>query len=105
MEVFWYLLAGHLGIGTVRELKARMGMDEFLDWQIVYSMEPFGPQRGDMQAGIIASTICNALRGKNGKATKPGDFVLEFGPKKGKTVKQEQAFFMGLTKQMGGTIQ
>ena len=38
-------------------------------------MSPFGDERSDLQAGIIASTIANVHRGKNTSAFKPEDFM------------------------------
>jgi len=40
-----------------------------------YGIEPFGGVRGDLQAGVIASTIANVNKGKRGKAFTPGDFM------------------------------
>ena len=39
-------------------------------------MEPFGPERQDLHAGIIASTIANA---NSKKRFKPKDFMPKFG--------------------------
>ena len=41
----------------------------------VYRMEPFGEERADLRAGIIASTIANVNRGKKGRLSKPTDFM------------------------------
>lgn len=79
-------------------------MDEFLRWQIIYALEPWGSERGDLQAGIIASVICNALRGKSGRIAKPGDFLLKFEPPREKTPEEFDAFFRNLTVQMGGKV-
>lgn len=38
-------------------------------------MSPFGDERADLQAGIIASTIANVNRGRNTTAFKPEDFM------------------------------
>ena len=40
-----------------------------------YSLDPFGEVRGDLQAGIVASTIANVNKGKNGRAFTPDDFM------------------------------
>ncbi len=37
-----------------------------------------GPRRDDLRAGVIASTIANANRGKGDKAVGPEDYVLKF---------------------------
>ncbi|MFL5328403.1 MAG: hypothetical protein ACJ8C4_05770 [Gemmataceae bacterium] len=46
---------------------------EFVAWEIYAKHFPFGDIRGDMQAGIIASTLL-AMRGVNTPAT---DFVFK----------------------------
>jgi len=46
------------------------------EWQAVYSESPFGDERSDLQAGIIASTIANVNRDpKKGEPFKPADFM------------------------------
>lgn len=77
-----------------------MGLDEFCRWMHYFALEPCGPERGDLQAGIVASTIIEVLGGK----AKPGDFILTFEPKKEKTGAELESFFRSLTKQMGGMV-
>ena len=60
---------------TVRELLQRIDSRELAEWMAYYSTEPFGGTRGDLQAGVIASTIANVNKGKRGKAFTPGDFM------------------------------
>lgn len=38
-------------------------------------MEPFGGERGDFQAGVIASTIAQVNTGRRGKQWRPEDFM------------------------------
>lgn len=59
---------------TVRELLARIDSRELAEWMAYYSLDPFGTERDDLQAGIVASTIANANSGK-GKAFQPNDFM------------------------------
>jgi hypothetical protein len=103
MRRFCFRLALALGT-TVRELLSRIGADELSEWMAYESLEPFSGIRGDLQAGIVASTICNALRGKHGRTVTPGDFLLTFEPKKEKTAAEMESFFRNLTKQMGGVV-
>lgn len=35
---------------------------QFVEWMAFYQVDPFGGVRGDVQAGIIASTIANVNR-------------------------------------------
>lgn len=90
---------------TVREMLARIGADELNDWAHYFALEPCGPERGDLQAGIVASVICNILSGKGAKTLSPSDFLLTFEPKKDKTTAELAAFFRQLTVLHGGKIQ
>ena len=64
-------------------------MQEFLDWVDYEKIEPFGEERADLRAGIIASTYANIHRGK-GKAFVPSDFMPKFGQKKKQQPWEEQ---------------
>ncbi len=59
---------------TVAELGDRMSSQELSEWLAYNSIEPIGPQRADLAAGIIASTIANTNRTR-GVAFKPEDFM------------------------------
>ncbi len=41
-----------------------------------YQVEPFGEERADLRAGIVASTLININRRKGTKMSKPTDFLL-----------------------------
>ncbi len=64
---------------TVAELNARISSEELTEWQAYYEVEPFGQVRGDLQAGIVASTIVNLFREKGNKAVQPHDYILKIG--------------------------
>lgn len=50
-----------------------MSYSELVHWQAYCNLEPFGQERENMHAGIIASTIANV----NSKKTfKPADFMI-----------------------------
>lgn len=55
---------------------ARLSSSQFDEWMAFYGLEPFGEMRGDLQAGIVASTMVNLWSGKDQKKVNPGDFVL-----------------------------
>ena len=59
---------------TVREILARIDSRELAEWMQYYALSPFGDERQDLQAGIIACTIANANSAK-GKSFKPEDFM------------------------------
>lgn len=67
-----------------------MTWDQLLAWMAYAELEPFGEERGDLRAGIIASTIANVNRDpKKGRPFKPGDFMPEFGKAKRASGKRE----------------
>jgi len=53
-----------------------MSSYEFQEWAAFYEIDPFGDQRGDIQAGVIASTAANLKRDKKSKPFTPQDFML-----------------------------
>jgi len=67
---------------TVGELLSRVSSRELTEWQAYYGIEPFGEERSDLRAGIVAATTANAFRGKGAKPFKPQDFMPGFGAKK-----------------------
>jgi hypothetical protein len=66
-----------LGLGrTVAELENSLGSSELVEWQRFWAREPWGAYRDNIHAGLIASTLANAFRGKGGKAITYQDFML-----------------------------
>jgi hypothetical protein len=65
----------------VGELLRRTTSRELTEWMAFYELEPFGPERGDLRAGIVAATVANANRDpkKVKKAFEPQDFMPKFG--------------------------
>ena len=61
---------------TVADLERRMGASELDEWVKFYGMEPFGPQRDNIHAGLVAATIANAYRKKGSRAITFEDFML-----------------------------
>lgn len=61
------------------ELLSRISSRELSEWMAYYDLEPFGEERADLRAGIIASVTANANRdAKKGKAYRPQDFMPDF---------------------------
>ena len=61
---------------TVRELLGRIDSHELSEWQAYYTLDPFGEERADLRAGIIASVIANVNRDpKKGPPFKPSQFM------------------------------
>jgi hypothetical protein len=69
---------------TVEELLARISSRELTEWMAYFAIDPFGEERADLRAGIVASTLVNVNRGKRGKAAKPRDFMPSFGEDNGR---------------------
>lgn len=69
----------------VGEMLARMSSAELTEWAVFAELEPFGEERADLRAGIVASVIANVNRDpkKQKKAFRPQDFLPEFGKRKG----------------------
>lgn len=60
---------------TVGQLRSTMSAAEMRMWMAYHRIEPIGMYRGDLRAGLVASTIANANRGKNTKPFNPLDFM------------------------------
>lgn len=66
---------------SVAEAQARISSAEFAEWIAFNNLEPFGEERADLRAGIIASTVANV--GSQGrKQFKPQDFMPTYGPQR-----------------------
>lgn len=59
---------------TVAELEQTMSGQELTEWIAYDSLEPFGDQRADLRAGIVAATMANCHRSR-GDSFKPQDFM------------------------------
>jgi len=59
---------------------AEMTSAQFAEWMAYAQLEPWGEERADLRAGIIASTMANSMRSKKGKPFKPQDFMARFEP-------------------------
>jgi len=60
----------------VREAQARIGADEFAEWLAYGQLEPWGPEREDLRAAIVAATVASTLTGRR---FRPADFMPRFG--------------------------
>lgn len=57
-----------------------MTWEQLREWHQYAQLEPFGAERGDLQAGIVAAAVINSnpYRKKGAKVVKASDFVLKF---------------------------
>ena len=63
---------------TVSELLSRVSSHELTEWQAYYGLEPFGEDRADLRAGIVASTVANVFRKSGTSPYKAQDFMPRF---------------------------
>lgn len=74
--MFWYILAGYLKCGTVRELKQRMDSVEFSYWKAIHKY--IGPI-GDLRDDYRAAKICSIVHASGLHKVRPSeDFLLKF---------------------------
>lgn len=67
---------------TVGELLSRISSRELSEWRAYCALEPFGEERADLRAGIVASTMANVFRKSGTKPYKAQDFMPKFGKEK-----------------------
>jgi len=70
-----------------------------------YQLEPFGEERADLRAGIIAATIANTARDpkKRRKPFGPDEFMPQFGQRQqGQPWEQQLQIVEMLNKAFGG---
>lgn len=53
-----------------------MSASEYMHWEAFYQLEPFGAERDNMHAGLIAATVWNTQRGKKQKGMTHKDFMF-----------------------------
>lgn len=95
---------------TRGELLDKLSSREIAEWQAYDSLDPIGGRRGDIQAGVVASTVANVFRSNDSKAYGPADFMPQFGAPA--RLQEEEAGgverlisrFRALTLGMGGEI-
>ena len=65
----------------VGQLLASISSRELTEWQAFYQLEPFGEERDDLRAGIVASTVANTARDpkQHREPFLPRDFMPRFG--------------------------
>lgn len=76
----------------MRDLQQEIDAHEFAEWMAFDRICPFGDERADLRAGIIASTIANCAAFGKKRTFKPSDFMPEFD-RKPKTLDELEARF------------
>ena len=62
----------------MQQLLGELGSRELSEWMAYAQVEPFGVERENLHAGIVAATVANVNRAKGKKALQPSDFLLDF---------------------------
>ena len=77
---------------TISELQQTLTHSEFIDWCAFYQLEPWGENRADLRAGIIASTMTNLYASWVGSktTTNPADFMPTFEPHETRPTEERQ---------------
>ena len=66
-----------MGEPSVRRLQHTLDAREFAEWKCYFGLEPFGQDRSDIGAAMVAYTVAGCLGGASGM--KPSDFLPRFG--------------------------
>ena len=77
---------------TVGELLARISSRELSEWIVYFEMEPFGEERADLRAGIVAATVANTARDtkRRVRPLEPKEFMPVFERERPRQSWQEQ---------------
>lgn len=89
---------------SVKKAQREINSAEFAHWVAYYRIDPFGDERADLRAGIIASTVANVHATKKSQQLKPADFMPDFEPPKRQSTKEMIDVMRKFTKAMGGKI-
>jgi hypothetical protein len=73
-----------------------MSSRQLTEWIAYAKLEPFGEERADLRAGIVASVIANANRDPKRKPYKPEDFMPRFEPRQAQTWQEQLAIMQAI---------
>ena len=73
----WFRLACLWGC-TVREAQARCNSAEFAEWCAAYQLDPWGPERTDLNFAMLACVVASTVPRKSSRAFRLEDFLLKF---------------------------
>lgn len=83
---------------TVEDLLNRISSLELSEWQAFYTIDPFGEERADMRAAMMAANVANAWKDKKQRTFKLKDFMLNFDPPEPQSTDQMKAILKGMCK-------
>jgi hypothetical protein len=67
-----------VGEVDVDGMLARIPSRLLTEWLAYAQLEPFGEERADLRAGIVAAAVVNVQRGRGAPAAKPSEFMPQF---------------------------
>lgn len=95
-----------MGEPNVDYLLASISHRQLIEWMAYYNLNPFGEERADTRAGIVASTVAEVKRNrkKRSKPYGPQDFMIDYGKRRRKrqTVAEQLQIAEMLTAAFGG---
>ena len=80
---------------------AEMSAPLLAEWLAFWRLEPWGEQRADLRAGIVAAA-CTAPWAGRGKAPRPADFMPDFDGSRGRRGRQTREEMVAAAKRMAG---
>ena len=76
---------------------------EFAEWQAYSQIEPFGQDRADLGAAIVASVIANVHRSEQQQPFTPADFLPNFESPQKQSWQDQLSFVEMLNAAFNGT--
>jgi hypothetical protein len=82
----------------VAETLSKLSWSEFVEWQMEYTLEPWGERRDDLRAGLMVAPILNMFIPEGKSKAKASDWLMDFTkePEPPKTEKQMKALLKGI---------
>jgi len=71
---FHLLLARTLGCVSRAELYDRLTAEELQEWEALYQIDPWGPERADLRIGILCALL-DACHRTKGQPDRPIDYM------------------------------
>lgn len=81
-----------------------MGADEFVEWQIEYARNPWGPERADLRMGILDAMVANIGKSKGERLATAEDFLLMERPRPKQDWRTMKAILADYTRKIGGAV-
>lgn len=86
---------------------ARVGADELTEWKAEYNLKPWGEDRADFGASMVAWMVYQANKGKDAPDRPRTEFLPKFDEDEegeGLTPEQLRAKLLGVTAAVGGML-